>query len=144
MSQQHRELVSRFNDRWASQDLDGVLECVTDDFVFDWSESRSPFKGVYRGHEGLMQYWADQVEAWEEFDIEELETISIDADRLISVDKVRGLGKTSGIVLEAVGAMLWTVREGKLRSAKLCQSKEEALEVARVSATEPGPPTPEP
>jgi ketosteroid isomerase-like protein len=137
-------LVDRFNHSWQREDLDGVLACITEDFEFDWSDSRSPFQGVYRGHEGLMQYWAEQVDAWEEFTIDVVENIWIDAERVLSVNTVRGRGSSSGNIIDSTGVMLWTFRGAKLASGKLCQTKEEAFAAAGVTGPAPGPPTPGP
>ena len=42
------ELVRRFHEGWREEDLDTVLDCIHPDMEFDWSESRAPFRGVYR------------------------------------------------------------------------------------------------
>jgi hypothetical protein len=39
-------------------------------------------------------------------------------------------GRGSGVEVDAVGAQLWTIRNGKVRSVKLYQSKADALEAA--------------
>ena len=53
------ELVRRFHDAWIAEDLDVVLDCIHPDMEFDWSESRAPFRGIYRAHDGMRQYWND-------------------------------------------------------------------------------------
>ena len=128
MSQQNVALVRRFEKSWARQDLDGALECVHDELEFDWSDSMGPFVGTYRGHDGLTRFWTDMLEAWERFSPEMVEVIECGPERLITLDVVRARGKGSGIDMEARGAMLWTVREGKIVGAKMFQTKAEALE----------------
>jgi ketosteroid isomerase-like protein len=124
------ETVRRFMESWTRRDLDGVLACADPRMEFDWSRSRSPQQGIYRGHDGLVQLWADQEDAWEQFSIEVIETIPIDRERLVAVTRVRGRGRGSGIDLEAGGAMLWSVRGGLIQSGKLFQDKDGALEAA--------------
>ena len=61
------------------------------------------------------------------------EIIEVDESRVIAVNHVRMRGRGSGIEVDAVGAQLWTISEGKGRSIKLYQSKADALEAAGLS-----------
>jgi ketosteroid isomerase-like protein len=124
------ELVRRFHEGWISQDLGMVLECIDPEMEFDWSESRAPFRGIYRGHEGMRKYWDEVQEAWERFRPELDDLVECGDGRLVSRSTVRGLAKASGIELAAHGAMLWTVRGDKIVSGKLFQTAEEAMEAA--------------
>ena len=85
------------------------------------------------GHEGLTRFWTELQEAWEEFSLELVEVVECDRERLVAVTVVRGRGQGSGISIEAGGAMLWTLREGKILSGKLFQNREEALEAVGLS-----------
>jgi ketosteroid isomerase-like protein len=127
------ELVRGFYRSWSDRNVAGVLERVAPDVEFDWSESRSPYQDVYRGREGLMRFWRDQMEAWDEFRIELVEAIECGPDTLIAVTSVRGRGKGSGIDLEAGGAAVWKLRDGAVISCKLFQSKDDAVEALRLS-----------
>ena len=42
-------------------------------------------------------------------------------------------GRGSGVEVEATGAQVWTIRDGKFQRAKLYQSKAEALEAVGLS-----------
>jgi ketosteroid isomerase-like protein len=127
-------VVRRFYESWNERDLEAVLACVHDEFRFDWSDSRSPFSGVYEGREGLLQFWRDGLEAWDEFALEIEDEIECERDRIVTATLVRGRGKGSGIEVEARGAMLWTLREKTLLEGKLFQTKEDALEAAGASS----------
>jgi ketosteroid isomerase-like protein len=132
-SQEKVELVRRFEKCWARQDLDAALEFVHDDLEFDWSDSRGPFVGTYKGRDGLTRFWAEMLEAWEEFIPEMEEIVDCGPERLLTLDLVRARGKGSGIDMEARGAMLWTVQEGKIIRVKMFQSMDEALEAVGLS-----------
>jgi ketosteroid isomerase-like protein len=133
MSQENVELVRRFEKSWARRDLDGALECVHDDLEFDWSDSMGPFMGTYKGRDGLTRFWTDMLEAWEQFSPEIEDVFECGPERLITLDVVRARGKGSGIDMEARGAMLWTVHDGKIVRVKMFQTKDAALEAAGLS-----------
>jgi ketosteroid isomerase-like protein len=124
------ELVRRFYESWTRRDLDVVLESVDPEFEFDWSNSRSPFSGVYEGREGLERFWTDIWDAWDEFRLEIEEVRDCGHDCLVAASVVRAQGKGSGIEVEAHGAMLWTLRAEKLLAGTFFQTKEEALAAA--------------
>jgi ketosteroid isomerase-like protein len=52
MSQENVEIVQQFYESVTRQDLDGVLDCVRADIELDWSASRSPWRGIYKGTTG--------------------------------------------------------------------------------------------
>ena len=126
------EVVRRFYDSWSERNFDAIMECVAADVEFDWTESRSPYQGVYRGRDGIMRFWHDQLEAWEEFRIELVEAIECDPETMLAVTSVRGRGRGSGIDLEAAGAAIWRLRDGAIAQVKLFQGKDEALEALRL------------
>ena len=51
MSQENVEIVRRSTAAYNRRDLDGILESWAPDAVLDWSNSRGPEAGVYRGHD---------------------------------------------------------------------------------------------
>jgi ketosteroid isomerase-like protein len=69
-------------------------------------------------------------EAFDPFRPEIEEVIDCGDGRLVSATTVRGRARASGIELEARGAMLWVVRDGKILRGKLFQKTEQALEAA--------------
>jgi ketosteroid isomerase-like protein len=133
MSQENVEIVRQFYKCWTNRDFDGVLECSDPDVLFDWSESRSPYTGAYAGHAGVMEFRTELEEAFDDFSIEAVDLIELDSERLVAVTAVRGRGRESGIRLEARGAMLWTLRGGRVLSGKLFQNKSAALEAVGLS-----------
>jgi ketosteroid isomerase-like protein len=127
-------VMRRFCDAWGDGDFETVLDCIHPDMEFDWSESRSPFKGVYRAHDGMRAYWEDMRDTFEWFRPEIDEVIDLGGERVLTATTVRGRARSSGIELNARGAMVWVVRDGKIASGKLFQDVEQALEAARSTA----------
>ena len=136
MSAANIEIVRRFLDLGLTKrDFDGAFELAHRDAIFDWSNSLAPYRGVYHGAEQGREAWSAWLEAWERWDIDIVETIDLDAETLVVVTQVRAQGKGSGITVDAGGASLWRVRDGKIAYAKLFQSKEEALAAVSPPAT---------
>ena len=50
MSQENVEIVRRHVEAWNRRDLTTWLAMLRSDAEIDWSRSRGPLKGVYRGH----------------------------------------------------------------------------------------------
>jgi ketosteroid isomerase-like protein len=130
MSEQNVELVRRFYESWNRQDVDSALECVHAEIELDWSGSRSPFSGIYRGREGLRRFWTENWDTWDRFSLEMEDVTDRGDGRLVTATLVRGRGQGSGVEVGARGAMLWTLRDGKILRGKLFQSTEEALGAA--------------
>ena len=130
MSEQRNvETVRRFLDElWIKRNPDAALECAHPEIEMDWSSSRAPYKGTYTGHEGVRRFWTSLWDAWDEFRVEIEDVIECGQGRLITATSVRARGKTSGIEIAAGGALLWTLRGGKIIHGKLFQTKQEALD----------------
>lgn len=131
MPQQNVDIVRKvFDFGFVDGDLDSALELMDPGCVMDWSDSRSPYSGVYRGHAEIREAWQGWNDAWDEWRPEILEAIEVDGDTVVIVTLVNARGKGSGVPVQARGASVWTVRDGRVAYAKLCQNKAEALEAA--------------
>jgi len=132
MSQENVEMVRRAIDSINRGELRPV-EDAADDFTMDWSNSIGPLRGVYRGRAQVTRFMESFFEAWDELQWDVQEMIDLDSDHVLVVNKVRMRGRASGAVVQAIGSQVWTVRNGKLESVKVFQSKSEALEAAGLS-----------
>jgi ketosteroid isomerase-like protein len=122
------EVVRALSDAlWMERDLDAALDLVHPEADFDWSDSRAPYHGHFKGHGELRRAFEVMMEAWDEWYPEFDEVIEVDRDTVLIVTNVHARGKGSGVPVEARGASLWSVRDGLIISAKLFQSKGEAL-----------------
>lgn len=71
MSQENVEIVRRGIKAFNGRDLTRAFSLWSSDAEIDWSRSKGPLKGVYRGHAGLERFWG---EFWSTFDSVEVET----------------------------------------------------------------------
>jgi ketosteroid isomerase-like protein len=132
MSQENLEVVRKVYG-FSGRDPEAILEFIDAEAVLDWTASRGPYSGIYRGHAEIRRFWQAFLEAWDDWATEILEAIEIDPETLLCVTHVRARGKGSGVLIEAHGAGVWSVRDGKVTRAKLFQSKAEALEAVGLS-----------
>jgi ketosteroid isomerase-like protein len=122
------EVVRRLAEvAWRDRDIDAALEMIDPNAVFDWSDSRAPYGGRFDGHRALREFFQVFVDAWEEWNVEFEEVIEADLGTVLIVTHVIARGKGSGVPVEAHGASIWSVRDGRVMGAKLFQSKDEAL-----------------
>jgi ketosteroid isomerase-like protein len=124
------------------RDMNAIEELCVPDIEFDWSR-RLLDPTRTRGYEGIRQFFVEVDGIFDEIVFEEEEILEFGTDVLV-VSKGRFRGRTSGVDVTAHGAILWTIRDGKLARFRFYQTKEDALEDlasegAQVSA---GPSTP--
>ena len=132
MSEENVEKVRRGFAEYNRGDVEGALEEWAPDAVWDWSNGHGFDAGVYRGHDEIRAFWQERGAAWEEVRIELIDLIEVQDDQVI-VENVGYLRGRDGIEVEARSAWLITFRDGKQTSLTLYQTKQEALEAARLS-----------
>jgi ketosteroid isomerase-like protein len=125
------EAVRRVMDAINRGEFDAAVANFSEKFEFDFSNSRGPMSGTYRGRSEAKGFLTSFWEPWEsvEFNPEE-EIRELENGLVLTVNAVRGRGSGSGAEVTAVGATLWTIRGGEILAAKMYQSKDEALEAA--------------
>jgi ketosteroid isomerase-like protein len=86
-----------------------------------------PDAGDYRGADGFRAWVADWADAWESFSIEPGEYIDA-GSQVVEVVRLSARGKGSGVPLERVDAMVWSLRDGRAVRLDYYASRTEALE----------------
>jgi ketosteroid isomerase-like protein len=128
MSQENVEVVRRAQDAWNGCDMTTWLASFRSDAEIDWSRSRGPLKGVYRGHGGLEDFWN---EFWSTFDDVHVELYDIAAagSEVVVSNTARMRGR-EGIEVTASSAFVWTVDDEQITRLRMFQERAEALEAA--------------
>jgi ketosteroid isomerase-like protein len=129
MSQENVEAVRRATDAYNRRDVDWLVNNWAPDAVVDWSESRGPDAGIYRGQEEIRAFTQQFLAAWDEVRIEIDSPIEVEDDVLV-VENVTYFRGRDGIETQARSAWLITFRDGQQTSLTLFQTKQEALEAA--------------
>jgi hypothetical protein len=144
MSQENVQLVRTIlddvNADRSEVDAEGLLTRLADEELLDpeieWDASEVPIldlAGVYRGIEGVRQYWRSWLAAWE---LGHFEFTLLDAgDRVVALfHQQRMRGRSTGIEMPVPEyATVMTIRDGLLVHWKLYVSQSEALEAVGLS-----------
>jgi ketosteroid isomerase-like protein len=126
MSEENVEIVRRSIEAWNRRDLTMFLASFGSDAEFDWSRSRAPFKGVYRGHAEIRTFWEL---FWSTFEDVQLETHGFtEAASDIVVPNTAHMRGRDGIEVVARSALVNTVEAGQITRLRLFQERAEALE----------------
>jgi ketosteroid isomerase-like protein len=96
----------------------------------DWSRSRGPLKGVYRGLAELEVFW----NGWLTFDWGELETYDLaEAGSEVVVPNTATFRGRQGIEVVARSAFVFTIEDGQIVRQRMFQVQDEALEAVGLS-----------
>ena len=133
MSDENVEIVRVYFARLSSGDPAPEL-CDAEIEIRNWAES--PVPGPYHGHDGVRRWWRDihdrdmgiEIAL---FDLEE--TVEIDGDRVLTIQRATGRGRASGIQVDQQWGSIISVRNGKISSAHGFPSREQARKAAGLS-----------
>jgi ketosteroid isomerase-like protein len=131
--QENVDVVLRVLRRFSEDDLEAALEDVEEHATLDWSKSEAPDSGIYAGHEGWRAFFHARDEALSDRRFDDTEMIACE-DAVVLCARVREQGRVSGVAVESRGAAVWTLREGKVTSLELFQSRAEALAAVGLEA----------
>ena len=127
MSQENVEIVRRAWEASVRHDNEAAFALYDPEVEWDLTATPGFDARVYRGVEGVQQWFRDLVGTFDDVtaDVEEW----IDAgDRVIALLHWTGRGKRSGAPVDMRQAHVWTVRNGKLARLRVFASRAEALE----------------
>ena len=128
MSEPTITVARRALEAFTRRDLAAALTVWSRDAEIDWSRSKGPLKGVYRGHRRLESFWTEFWSAFEEIEIEVHELTQI--DRRVVVANTAHLRGRDGIEVTATSTFLYTVEDGQLTRLEMFQEQAEAVEAA--------------
>jgi ketosteroid isomerase-like protein len=101
-------------------------DLVAPDAEIDLS-SRVFNPATYRGYEGWARLNAELREVWAEWEVVP-ERFFDAGDRVVTVEIVRGRGRSSDVVIEARYASIWTLRRGRVTRIEVGIDPDEALQ----------------
>ena len=130
MSQENVEIVRAFFEAWNAGDMDAIREQYDPDVIARPPEG-VPEPGPYVGREAVIRFWEQQRETWDADALELIGDFIHAADRVAVRFIWHGAGHGPEWNLELTG--VYTVRNGKIRTAEFFRDHAEALEAVGLS-----------
>jgi ketosteroid isomerase-like protein len=131
MSPTSREIAARAIDAFNRGDTDAFAALTTPDF--EWLPSMAAIEGdPFRGREGIDKYFESLSSAWEEFQIV-TGRFHETGDIVVMLGTLRGLGKGSGVPVDASLGMVFDLRDGAISRIRGYLDHGEALRAAGLS-----------
>jgi ketosteroid isomerase-like protein len=127
MASRNVEVVRAMLEAYARGGSDAVLEFIHDDFHGEVPPEVSAEPDSYDGHEGVRRYFALFAEVIDDVAFEPYEFVEA-GDRVMTVSRLSGVGKGSGIPVEMEAYNVAEVRGDKLSAMYAYASREAALE----------------
>ena len=129
MSQENVEVVQRHVEAWNRRDLGAYWASFASDAEIDWSRSRAPHKGVYRGHGGIETFWDVFWATFEDIQLETTHGFTEAGSEVVYSNTAHMRGR-EGIRVIARSTLVFTVENGQITRERLFQERAEALEAA--------------
>jgi ketosteroid isomerase-like protein len=134
VSAENVEVVRACWDAWATSGLDDYVSYMDPDVDWRAIEGAPDDHGPIEGRAALRAYIADWDEMFENLANVPLEIVDAGGDTVVSVQRVSGTAKLSGVPAELVYGVVYTVRDGLIASGREYATREQALEAAGVTA----------
>ena len=128
MSEDTVEIVRRHNEAWNERDLSSLFALWRSDAEIDWSRSRGPLKGVYRGHDGLKTFWGEFWSTFERVEVE-LSDFRQRGPYIVASNTAHMRGR-EGVEVAARSTSVYTIENGLITRLQMFQERAEALEAA--------------
>jgi ketosteroid isomerase-like protein len=131
MSEENVEVVRKGIEALNRRDVSATRAVWRSDAEIDWSRSKGPLKGVYRGRREVASF---QNEFWSTFEKLELEPHGFtQAGRDVVVPNTAHLRGREGMQVIARSTFVFTVENGQITRLRMFQERAEALEALGLS-----------
>ena len=129
MSRENVEVVRRGLEAWQRDDFDAWLSGIDPDVEWLTAVERGLGRAgsVYRGHEGMREFWNLWRTEVDDFWVESNEIRDLGDERVLNLGHIQFRGRASGIMVESQLALVITLRDGRIVRSEDYLSHAEAL-----------------
>ena len=134
MSQENVEIAHKVREAFNREDLVGLAEFSDDDLEFVSVFTAVDSGGAtYRGPDSWADYFEAMHEAWAEWQIEDFRVLDAGDDRVVSLFRLVGTGRRSGVRVEQAAGLAYWFRNGKIWRLHAYSDHDEALAAVGLS-----------
>ena len=126
--------VRQAYESFAAGDIQAILDFLDPDVEWRMADDE-PDSRTLRGHQQVLQLWAETVDTFESFRFEVEDVLAV-GDRVVAVTRLYARGKGSGVEVEEAESHLFTIRDGKAVRVEEHRTREQAIEAAAAQALE--------
>jgi len=116
--------VAALNDR----DVDAYLACCVEDV--ELQTPLSPVEGAYRGATGIRRFFSDIASTGPDFRVEIERIEALGSDRVLSLMRITGTGRESGVDMGAETANVYDLIDGKIKTIAIYRNRDEGRRAA--------------
>ena len=131
MSQENVEIVREMVAAGRRGDWKAAIALFHPDVELD--ASQMPDGGTYQGVEALQSFYTRWLGHWDKLEITPRRIVEVDADRVLVLVELRGIGRSSGVEVAMTVADLHTLRQGRIVQVTGYPDHREALEAVGLS-----------
>jgi ketosteroid isomerase-like protein len=133
MSEQNRDIIRRAHEAWNNDEFETARSLLHPQCV--WRTPPDMFMGLeelYHGHDGFRRWWDAGKEPWASFESHIERILELD-DRIVTLVRLEGVGRTSGAEVQLRFANVWVVEDGLITRFSGYHTLEEALQAEGLS-----------
>jgi ketosteroid isomerase-like protein len=126
VSQTNVDIVRSFHEAFGAGDRVEWRRHFHPNVEWDVTPSTMPAAKVYRGHDGVEEFFRDWLGTWDDYRQETLEIIDA-GDAVVVVFRQTGRGRSSGVEVDRLFYNVYELADGKVVRYRLFESREDAL-----------------
>jgi ketosteroid isomerase-like protein len=130
MDSTNAERVGAGYEAFARYGVDAIIELLDPEIEVAPIEE-VPGRRTYRGHEGFRSYMAEIRELFGDFGWEATELTEV-GNSVVARTRFYAEGRESGVPVEAIVFIVWTLRDGKAIRARGYLDRDQALKAAEL------------
>jgi ketosteroid isomerase-like protein len=127
MSRENVDAVRQSWEAWKRRDIPKLFAFYDEAVEWDMSASAVPDMGIYRGHQGVRDFFRDWVEDFENWQATPIAFIDADDSVVVTVRQT-ARGKGSGAGVDMLYWQVYRLRGGKAVRVEIYRNESEALE----------------
>ena len=134
MSQENVEIVHRLGDAFNRRDIRGLADNSHDDLeLVSVMAAVDAEDTSFRGPETWYRYFAVMDQAWDDWQVVDVEVFDAGDDAVAATFRLVGKGKQSGVPVDRAVGVAYQMREGKVWRMRTFLDPRQALEAVGLS-----------